>query len=182
MKLTLIAIIISFSTVTFAENLFCHGPKCIPYNKIENSGMGSGLSGLKKEQVDKTSGVNGDKGYNFNAPHEKTETGYGLKLHEVSVGTCLIDPKNPDTYAKIMRIEKDTGLVEFIVEKEEHDYMLAWNFVSWNLPDSASLKNMRIYSCDRTPHLGDNGYLKKCGVFEKRTASGKFYCQPPKRF
>lgn len=180
-KLFAILVLGTLSLQTSAQSVLCVGTKCAPVDATEQ--RGNGLLGLKKEQNDKLNGVqekDADKSFIYNKPNERVEIGSGLKLHELEVGQCLILPADSSKYYKIMKIDRKSTLITFVIENEVHDYMLAWNFASWNLPDSNALKDLRIWDCNRTPNLWDNAYVNKCTG--KGAASGKLYCDPKKKF
>lgn len=165
--------LISFE-VSAAEGVICKGVNCNPV-QIEES-RGSGLLNLRDDQKARLDGASQDpanKNYNFNAKEDQTETSADIKLDEISVGACLINPENGKVFYKVMEKDVKSGKVRYVVENEEHNYMLRGNVVFWRMPDSNAFKKLRTFPCKRTPNLWDNDYVNEC---TKTNTVGDLYC------
>lgn len=175
MKLTIILLIASHSI--FADDYtVCRGVNCDQVN-VEEQRTGGKLLRLRDDQKSKTNAVqikDNNRNYLYNGESERTESASFLKLSEISENMCLIDPAKPTVFYKIVELNKESGKVRFVVENEDHQYMLRGNVVFWQSDDSSSFKLLRRWPCNRTPNLSDDAYLKGC--LKSGVKLGDIYC------
>lgn len=173
---TLSILALTISQASAAEGVICNGSDCSPV-KVEET-RGSGLLNLRDDQKSKLEGVKQlpqNNNYLFNGKADQTETSEDIKLDEISVGTCLINPDSGKTFYKVLEKDVAAGKVRYVAENEDHQYMLKGDVVFWRMPESNAFKKLRRYPCKRTPNLWDSEYVNKC---THPNTVGTLYCNP----
>lgn len=130
---------------------------------------------LTKEETHKTIVDQAGTDRETNPFRPQIESSDSLKLHELSLGACLIErSSNPKVFYKIVELDRNSGKVRYVKENEIHENMLYSRIVFFNRDEANELKNLRFWPCSRTPHLSDNEYVRLCSA--EMTASGVHYC------
>ncbi len=163
--LTVLSSLVVLSTAQGTEYTVCDGINCEKREIFfEEEKKGSGLLNFDPEHKDKLAAptINpGDETPKLGAPRRSMD----LRFRDLSPGVCLIDPiaKNP-VYYKIMKTEtkERNQVVYYVTEAEKHENALKSNFIFFNSRESGAFRKLRKISCEQTPHLFDDNYIKKC--------------------
>jgi hypothetical protein len=104
------------------------------------------------------------------------ESSSSLKIQNLRLGLCLVNPQDQSAFYKIVELDKNSGMVRYVKENEIHNNELKAKIVFFHMPEANDLKSLKVWPCDRTPNLGDEEYVRACT--KDVTASGDHLCNP----
>lgn len=189
MKL-LLALVLSVLSLesTYAQDTVCVGIKCRPVevygtpSSDSNSGsqlgdLGSYKSGARNRYARPTHQEVVQKAKESPEPQlfrPQMESSSSLKIHNLRLGMCLINPKDQSTFYKIVELDKNSGMIRYVRENEVHNNELHAKIVFFHNTEANDLKSMKVWPCENTPNLSDAEYVRKCT--KEVTASGVHFC------
>lgn len=187
----LIALTLSLVSINkvHAQDTVCIGMKCRPVEVINgnnsNESTGSQLdnyggykSGVRNRHASRP--AHEEVVEKAKKPNEVTlfrpqmESSSSLKIQNLNLGMCMINPNDQSAFYKIVELNKSSGMIRYVKENEVHNNELHATIVFFHNTEANSLKSMKVWPCENTPNLSDEEYVRKCT--KDVVAGGTHFC------